>query len=120
MPIVKVGMLRGKSVQYKKIVLDCIHKGLVDSLRIEDWDRFQQVIEYDRNDFEYPSFKSDNFMIIELTLFPGRTKEQKAAAIETITGHLNSALGIDASDIFIIINEPPLENWGIGGKQKAT
>ena len=77
MPIVKVGMLRGKSVQYKKTVLDCIHKGLVDSLRIEDWDRFQQVIEYDRDVFEYPSFKSDNFMIIELTLFPGRTKEQK-------------------------------------------
>ena len=36
MPIVKVGMLRGKSVQYKKTVLDCIHKGLVDSLRIEN------------------------------------------------------------------------------------
>lgn len=30
--------------------------------------------------------KADNFMIIELTLFPGRTKEQKSDAIKAITG----------------------------------
>ena len=58
-------------------------------------------------------------MIIELTLFPGRTKDQKAHAIEEITGNLNSALAIDPADVFIMINEPPLENWGIGGKQKS-
>ena len=120
MPIVKVGMLSGKTAQYKKTVLDCIHRSLVDSLGIEDWDRFQQVREYGRDDFEFPSFKPDNFMIIELTLFPGRTKEQKSSVIEAITGGLNAALAIDPSDIFIIINEPPLENWGIGGKQKSS
>ena len=120
MPLVKVEMLEGKSKEFRETVLDCIHDGLIDSIGIEDWDRFQQVTEYDRDDFEFPSFKSDNFMIIELTLFPGRTKEQKASAIEAITGSLNDALGIAPSDVFIIINEPPLENWGIGGKQKST
>ena len=118
MPLVNVNMLKGKSTQYKETVLDCIHNALVDSIGIEDWDRFQRVTEYDRNDFEFPSFKTDDFMIIELTLFPGRTKEQKAAAIEAITGSLNSALSIAPSDVFIVINEPPLENWGMGGKQK--
>ena len=119
MPLVKVGMLKGKSPQYRKEILDCIHKGLTDSLGIEDWDRFQRIIEYDKDDFEFPSFKSDSFMIIELTLFPGRTAEQKGQAIEAITSSLNSRLSIDPSDVFIVINEPPLENWGMGGKQKA-
>ena len=118
MPLVRVEMLKGKSAQYKKEVLDCIHKGLVDSLQIEDWDRFQRIAEYDRDCFEIPNFKTDDFMIIELTLFPGRTKEQKGRAIEAVTGNLNSRLSIDPSDVFIVINEPPLENWGIGGKQK--
>ncbi len=81
--------------------------------------RFQRIIEYNRNDFEFPSFKSDDFMIIELTIFPSRTKEQKKKVIETITGNLKSRLSIDPADVFIIMTEPLLENWGIGGKQKS-
>ena len=83
------------------------------------WDRFQRIIEYDRCDFEYPSFKTDSFMLIELTIFPGRTSEQKGRVIEGITGKLNSRLSVDPGDVFITINEPPLENWGIGGNQKG-
>ena len=26
--------------------------------------------------------------------------------------------GIAATDVFIVMNEPPLENWGMGGNQK--
>lgn len=94
------------------------HQGLIDSIAIEDWDRFQRVVEYDKGDFEFPSFKTDAFMIIEIDLFPGRTKEQKKALIEGVTNLLKERLSIDPSDVFIVIKEPPLENWGIGGKQK--
>ncbi len=118
MPLVKVELIKGKSPEFKKTVFDCIHDGLVESLGIEDWDRFQRISEYDKADFEIPSFKTENFMIIELTLFPGRTREQKGKAIETITENLKMRLSVDPSDVFIIINEPPLENWGMGGKQK--
>ena len=118
MPLVKVEMLKGKSSEYKKTVLDCIHQGLVDSLGIEDWDRFQRITEYDTEEFEFPDFKTDAFMIIELTLFPGRTKEQKGDAIKAITSRLADSLGIAPADVFIVINEPPFENWGMGGVQK--
>jgi len=119
MPLVKIEMLKGKSIEYKQTVLDSIHEALVTSLSIEDWDRFQRIIEYDRSAFEFPSFKSDNFMLIELTLFPGRTKSQKSAAISTITRLLADRLALDPGDVFIVINEPPLENWGMGGMQKG-
>ena len=56
MPIVKVEMLEGKSTEYKKTVLDCIHEGLMESIGIEDWDRLQRIVEFDRNDFEFPPF----------------------------------------------------------------
>jgi 4-oxalocrotonate tautomerase family enzyme len=118
MPLVKINLLKGKSAEYKKTVFDCVHQGLMEGLGISDWDRFQRIIEFDRTDFEAPAEKSDNFMIIELTLFPGRTKEQKKAAIEIITGLLCEKVGIPATDVFIVMNEPPLENWGMGGNQK--
>ena len=119
MPVVKVSMLEGKTPEYKKTVLDCIHDGLVESIGIEDWDRFQRIEEFSKEDFEKPDFKSDDFMIIEISLFPGRSKELKGKLIETVAGNLNRKLSVAPSDIFILISEPPLENWGIGGKQKG-
>ena len=118
MPLVSVNMIKGKSSEYKKTVLDCIHAGLMESINIEDWDRFQRIVEIPKDDFETAPGKTDNFMIIELTLFPGRTKEQKGNAIKAITSRLENSLGIAPTDIFIVINEPPLENWGMGGIQK--
>ena len=117
MPLVRVEMIKGKSREYKDTVLDIIHNGLVDAFGIEDWDRFQRITEIDTGDFERPDDKTDDFMIIELTVFPGRDKEQKRKAIEMITDNLNKELGIKKTDVFIILNEPPLENWGLGGKQ---
>lgn len=119
MPLVKINMLKGKNTAHKKAVLDAVHRGLMSSLGIEDWDRFQRINEYEPVDFETAPGKTENFMIIEISLFPGRTKEQKRRAIENITANLSDALGIEPTDVFIVINEPRLENWGMGGLQKG-
>ena len=117
MPLVKIETIKGKSSEYKKSLFDIIHDALVKSLGIEEWDRFQRIIEYDKDDFEIPEGKTDAFMIIELTIFPGRSKKQKKDVIETITSDINTKLGIAITDIFIVINDPPMENWGLAGKQ---
>ena len=119
MPLVSVELIKGKTSEYKKTILNCIHESLVESIGIEDWDRFQRIVEIPREDFETALGKTDEFMIIELTLFPGRTKEQKGVAIKAITSRLENSLGIDPTDVFIVINEPPFENWGMGGVQKG-
>ena len=102
MPLVKIEILAGKPLEYKKTVFDCVHEGLIEAFGME-----------------IPEEKSENFMIIELTIFPGRTKEQKKAAIKIITDKLSQRLDISPTDIFIVMNEPPLDNWGMGGKQKS-
>ena len=119
MPLVRIEMKKGKSSEYKKTMLDCVHSGLVEALGIEEWDRFQRIIEIDRDDFETAPEKTDDFMIIELTIFPGRSKAQKKKSIELITAKLVEKLSITPTDIFIVINEPPLDNWGMGGYQKG-
>ena len=118
MPLVRIEIIKGKSASFKKELLECVHAGLVEALSIEDWDRFQRIVEIDKEYFETSPDKSDSFTIIELTLFPGRTKEQKRTVIECITDRLHKNLASPKEDVFIIIHEPPLENWGLGGKQK--
>ena len=119
MPLIRVDIVKGKSPEYKKILLDCLHEGMMETLGIEDWDRFQRIIEIDKENFEIPSGKTENFTIIEITMFQGRSKEQKRALIEIITKKLGERLEMISTDVFIIINEPPNENWGLGGKQKG-
>ena len=118
MPLVRIEIKKGHSREYKKTLLDCVHEGLMESIGIEDWDRFQRIIEIDPEGFETAPGKTDKFMIIEITMFPGRSKEQKKALIETITQKLGDRLSIEPTDVFIVLNEPPNENWGLGGKQK--
>lgn len=119
MPLVRIEMKKGKSAEYKKTLLDCVHSGLVEALGIEEWDRFQRIVEIDKDDFETAPGKTDDFMMIELTLFPGRSREQKKKVIELITAKLGEELSIAPTDIFIVMSEPPLENWGMGGHQKG-
>ena len=75
-------------------------------------------MEIDKQDFETSPDKTDDFMILEITMFKGRTKEQKCAMIRTVTSNLVEALGIKPADVFIVIHEPANENWGLAGKQK--
>ena len=119
MPLVRVEMRKGRSPEYKKTLLNCIHESLIKALGIEDWDRFQRIVEIEPDDFETAPGKGEGFMIIEITLFPGRTKEQKKSLIEALTSSLDENLHIEATDVFIVIHEPPLENWGMAGVQKG-
>jgi 4-oxalocrotonate tautomerase family enzyme len=119
MPLVRIEILKGKSHEYKQAMLQTIHEALMLSLNIEDDDRFQRLYELDEDCFERRALKTDKFALIELTLLPGRSKELKAVVIEEITRKLGEKLEIAPTDILIIINEPPLENWGCYGKQAS-
>jgi phenylpyruvate tautomerase PptA (4-oxalocrotonate tautomerase family) len=44
----------------------------------------------------------------------------KAKIIKEITRLLIERLSIAPSDVFIVINDPPLENWGFGGIQREA
>lgn len=118
MPLVKIEIIKGKSLEYKKTVLDAVHVALENAIQIENWDRFQRLYEIEDDLFERNKNKTDKFTMIEITMFPGRTKEQKSKLYKEIVKELNERLGIEPTDIFIVINEPANENWGLAGIQR--
>ena len=119
MPFVKVEIKKGHTKDYKKMILQAIHEALVNSLSIPDDDRIQRLYEIDNDCFELNDYKTDKFTLVELTFLPGRSKEMKKNAIKEITRLLEERLEIMPSDVYVIINEPPLDNWGIRGKQAS-
>ncbi len=45
MPLIRIEMKKGKSKEYKRTIFDCVHSVLVEAFGIEEWDRFQRIID---------------------------------------------------------------------------
>lgn len=119
-PQVKIEIRKEFSSEYKKAILDGVHRALVDTLGIPDSDRFQRIYELNKEDFECPPDRSQAVTMIQITMFPGRSFEAKKEPYQNIIQNLGENPGIDGNDIMIILLEPPMENWGIRGGQLAS
>lgn len=118
MPLVRIEILEGRSVNERRQLLQAVHDALVEAFEIPDEDRTQRIVEYDPINFEIPPGKSERYTLIEITAFPGRSRTAKAALYEAIVRRLGK-LGIDAADVSVVIHEPVMENWGIRGGRPA-
>jgi phenylpyruvate tautomerase PptA (4-oxalocrotonate tautomerase family) len=119
MPLVTITLLKGRSKEIKKAILTEVHDALVKCFKIPDSDRYQRIIEIERDNFEFPSDRTENCVSIELTVFPGRSLDAKRLLYKEIIERLEK-LGVVPSDILIILNEPPLDNWSIRGGVPAS
>lgn len=119
MPLVKIETREGRSAEAKKALLDAVHDALVESFEIPEDDRQQRILEYPAESFEVPPDKSANHVLITIDAFPGRSVRAKQKLFKGIVARLGS-LGVDPVDVLIVLNEPPLENWGIRGGQSAA
>ena len=119
MPLVRLEVRQGRSAAHKQALLDAAHAALVTALRIPDDDRMQRIVEHAREDFELPPGSSDDFVLVEVTLFAGRSREAKRRLYRALVGNFGE-LGIAPADVFVVLHEPPMDNWGIRGGQMAS
>ena len=114
MPLVRIEVRAGRSPSAKKALLDAVHAALVEALQIPGDDRTQRLHELSSEDFEMPKSRSSAFVLVEVTMFPGRSREAKRHLYRAIVRNLN-VLGVASQDVLIVLLEPAMENWGIRG-----
>ena len=115
MPKVKIDIRRGRTGEEKQQIMDAIHDALVESIKIPKHDRLQILHEHDADQFMIPEGKSERFTLVEISMYPGRSIETKRLLLKTIAKKLEE-IGIQAHDTMVILNEPPLDHWGVDGK----
>lgn len=116
MPLVQIEIVKGRSASEKEALFDAVHNALVEAIKIPDDDRVQMLIEYENENFDVPRTA---FTIVRVTMFPGRSTAAKRDLYHGIVARLGE-LGIAPRDVFIVLQEPPLENWGIRGGIPAS
>jgi phenylpyruvate tautomerase PptA (4-oxalocrotonate tautomerase family) len=119
MPLVRVDIKNNQDPTFAKRVGKLIYTAMRTTIGVPENDNFQILAEHDDNHFIYdPTFlginRTDNLVIIQITLMEGRTTEQKKLLYKTIADSLNTELAVRLEDVFINLVEVKRENWSFG------
>ncbi|AFY34574.1 tautomerase family protein [Calothrix sp. PCC 7507] len=92
-----------------------LHKSLIEVLQIQPEKRFHRFFPLNKTDFYYPNDRTENYLIIEISMFEGRSVDTKKKLIRLLIQEINGNFNIPINDIEITIFETPKYNWGIRG-----
>lgn len=112
---VKIYGLREKISPIQLDLSGIIHSCLIDAFEIPPAKKFQRFILLGRNEFFFPEDRTENYIIIEISIFEGRSEAAKKKLINLLFTRISEKLGISPNDIEITIFETPKSNWGIRG-----
>lgn len=85
---------------------------VVQTLQLPENDQNFRLIEYEPDFFQMkPPYK----VIIEISLFSGRTPKTKKLLFQNLVQQLETHQLFERKEVFILLNEQPIENWGVRG-----
>lgn len=119
MPLARIEVRKSRAPDEVQAIMNAVYLAQREALQVPEPDRQIRYIEHKPEHFHVPPGRSENYTLVEITLFSGRSLDAKRALYQAITRNLG-ALGIVPADIFIVLHEVPLENWGIRGGVPAS
>lgn len=119
MPLTHVYMRAGKSNAYRQAVFDSLYAAMRETFQVPDDDQFMTITECDPSNFRYGKSylgvaRSDDLLLIQLTVSNTRSIEQKKALFHRIAELLGEKPGVRPEDVFVNLVEVAKENWSFG------
>jgi 4-oxalocrotonate tautomerase len=119
MPLSRIALRRGKPPQYRKAIMDGLYAAMRETFNVPEDDRFMLLTQHEADEFHYGKHyldiaRSDDLVLIQLTVSNTRTVEQKKALFAAIAKKLGENPGVRPEDVFINLVEVAKENWSFG------
>jgi 4-oxalocrotonate tautomerase len=119
MPLVRISLMLGKPREFRQTLSDIVHRAMVETMNVPPQDRFQIITEHTIDTLIYdPSYldiqRSDDIIIIQVTLNEGRTTEVKRAFYKRVVDLATDMLHTRPEDVMISLVEVKKENWSFG------
>jgi len=119
MPLARIEVRRQRSPDEVQALIEAVYLAQREALKVPEHDRQIRYVEHRPEHFAVPPGKTENYTLVEIVIFPGRSSAAKKALYRSIIRRFQD-LGIASSDVFIVLHEQPLENWGIRGGVPAS
>jgi len=119
MPLTRVSLKRGKPAAFRQSILESLYQAMRETFDVPEGDQFMTIAEHDDDDFVYGADylgikRSDDLVIIQLTVSNTRPVAQKQALYRRIVERLTEKPGLRPEDVFINLVEVLPENWSFG------
>jgi 4-oxalocrotonate tautomerase len=119
MPLIRISLRAGKPAGYRRAIADNVYEALRETFNVPENDFFATVTEHKQDDFIYDRRyfnidRTDDLVLIQLTVSNTRTVEQKKALYRLIVERLGKAPGVRPQDVFLTLVEVAKENWSFG------
>jgi len=95
---------------------DVIQSCMTDDIGLPPEKRFQRFILLEPEDFIYSMDRTEQYIVIEISMFEGRDVATKKKLLRLLMDRIHNQLSIPVNDIEITIYETPKCNWGIRGQ----
>lgn len=112
---IKIFGLRNHLADKKAQISDSIHACVMEALAFPKGKRAHRFFMLEPDEFYYPEGRTEQYTIIEISMFEGRTVETKKKLIHLIFERMQADVGIRPADVEITIFETPRHNWGFRG-----
>jgi len=119
MPLIRISLKKGKPSAYRKALADGVYLALRETFNVPEDDLFVTISEHEEGNFFYGANyldikRSDDLVIIQITVSNTRTVDQKKALFERIVEKLGAEPGLRSEDVFTNLIEVEKENWSFG------
>ena len=120
MPLVRIDLVRGKSIEFRKTLGEIIYLAMRETINVPANDKFQIITEHAEGEINVAdnylgNAYSKDIMLIQITLNAGRTVEMKKALFKKIADDIHAQLNLRRDDVVINLVEVAKENWSFGG-----
>lgn len=124
MPLVRISLREGKSASYRAAIGESVHRAMVETINVPTDDRFQILTEHPSDRLVYDKKylgieRTDDIVVIQITLNTGRTLDQKRALYRALAEKLAKAPGLRGQDLLVSLVEVPKENWSFGNGEMS-
>ena len=118
MPLMKIDMLRGRSKEEIKEIMDVSYEVMAETLGVPENDRYQIVTQHDENemiilDTGLGFSRSHNVVVFSIISRP-RTVGQKEYFYRELAGRLKKRMGLNTLDLMINFSINQDEDWVLG------
>lgn len=118
MPLARIDLVEGKSVEYRQTIANVVYDKMIEHLGVPE-DRFQVITEHKIENFLYDPdylgiYRSEDCVFIQLSFIAGASPEKKGDYFKAVVDELHEKLHLRREDVFFNLITVAPADWSMG------
>ncbi len=119
MPLVRISVGEAVKREKRKLLADAVYDAMRGTIGIPEGDKFVVLTSHAEDELiADPGFmgmqRTDEFVVVQITLRRGRSTEKKQALYREIAGLFEQRAAISPDNVMIVLAENDLDDWSFG------